>query len=460
MNSSDVPFDDQRRERSDSAGSDRPSVRRNGAPRRGAAGNRGAGQGNTRRGSSDSNGSRSASSRAASSPSRGGGRPAPKDSRLQGSSGAGGRHEGPSTGGRRRPGAQERSGRPAGERRYGDDRPRSGGARREGTQERSGRPAGERRYGDDRPRSGGARREGTQERSGRPAGERRYGDDRPRERDREEVEERRRVPPGLEPAENEPELPAGYDETGLPGPLRAELRGLNKSLAGRVGGHLRAVGELVDSDPQLALRHALVARRLASRLPVVREVTADTAYAAEDYETALTEYRAIHRMSGNDDYLPVIADCERAVGKHQAALRTLRQAREAKLSVPQQVEVILVEAGIRDDLGQRPEALRLLKDAISGGRGGRDGQARLRFAYANLLAATGRVEAAREWLVSASHYDDQDALGVGEAIAELDGVAVTDDVLDDEFEVIDIEVIEEEPAGDEADQYLTTEEDQ
>ena len=70
------------------------------------------------------------------------------------------------------------------------------------------------------------------------------------------------------------------------------------------------------------------------------------------------------------------------------------------------------------------------------------------------------MEAAREWLVSASHYDDQDALGVGEAIAELDGVAVTDDVLDDEFEVIDIEVIEEEPAGDEADQYLTTEEDQ
>ena len=435
MNSADVPFDDQRRQRSDSAGSDRPSGGRNGAPGRGAAGNRGAsrpGQGNSRLGSSNNNGSRSASSRAASSPSRGGGRPAPKDSRLQGSSGAGGRHKGTSAGGRRSPDAQERSGRPGG---------------------------GERRYGDERPRSGGARREDAQERSGRAGGERRYGD-RPRERDREEVEERRRVPPGLEPAENEPELPAGYDETGLPGPLRAELRGLNKSLAGRVGGHLRAVGELVDSDPQLALRHALVARRLASRLPVVREVTADTAYAAEDYETALTEYRAIHRMSGNDDYLPVIADCERAVGKHQAALRTLRQAREAKLSVPQQVEVILVEAGIRDDLGQRPEALRLLKDAISGGRGGRDGQARLRFAYANLLAATGRVEAAREWLVSASHYDDQDALGVGEAIAELDGVAVTDDVLDDEFEVIDIEVIEEEPAGDEADQYLTTEEDQ
>ena len=324
----------------------------------------------------------------------------------------------------------------------------------------SGRAGGEGRYGDDRARSGGSRREGSPERSRRAGGERRYRDDRPSEPQRGKVEERRPLPPGLTPAENEPDLPAGYDETALPGPLRAELRGLNKSLAGRVGGHLRAVGELADSDPQLALRHALVARRLASRLPVVREVTAETAYAAEDYETALTEYRAIHRMSGNDDYLPVIADCERAVGKHQAALRTLRQAREAKLSVPQQVEVILVEAGIRDDLGQRPEALRLLKDAISGGRGGRQGQARLRFAYANLLAAAGRVETAREWLVSASHYDDQDALSIGEAIAELDGIEVAGDVQDDEFEVMDIEVVEEDTPDDAADEHLTTEEDQ
>lgn len=238
-------------------------------------------------------------------------------------------------------------------------------------------------------------------------------------------------------------MPTGYDETGLPTPLRAELRGLNKNLAARVGGHLRAVGELVDTDPQLALRHALVARRLASRLPVVREVTAETAYAAEDYETALTEYRAIHRMSGNDDYLPVIADCERAVGKHQAALRTLRQARQARLSVPQQVELLLVEAGVRDDLGQRAEAMRLLKDAISSGRGGRLGQARLRFGYANLLAAAGRTEAAREWLLSARNYDDQDSLAISAVIAELDGIEPSDEPVDDEFEIMDVEVVED-----------------
>lgn len=258
------------------------------------------------------------------------------------------------------------------------------------------------------------------------------------------------MPPGLEPAENEPELPIGYDETELPAGMRAELRGVNKSLAAKVGGHLQAAGELIDLDPGLALRHALVARRLASRLPVVREVAAETAYVAEDYETALTEYRALHRMRGDDDYLPVIADCERAVGKHQAALRTLRQAREAKLSVAQQVEVILVEAGVRADLGQLPEALRLLTDAIAGGRGGRQGQARLRFAYANLLASAGQTESARKWLVSARNYDDADELEVGRAIAELDGIEVLDEPADDEFEIMEVEVVDDDPDGEDA----------
>lgn len=253
----------------------------------------------------------------------------------------------------------------------------------------------------------------------------------------------------MAPAENEPELPPGYDETGLPVGVRAELRGLSKSLASRVGGHLRAAGELIDVDAQVALAHALVARRLASRLPVVREVAAEVAYMVEDFETALTEYRALHRMTGNDDYLPIIADCERAVGKPQAALRTLKQAREVKLSVPQQVEVILVEAGTRSDLGQQAEALRLLKDAISGGRGGRLGQARLRYAYANLLAEAGKVADARTWLESASRYDDEGELGIAAALAELDGIELPEDVIDDEFEIMEVEVVADEPEEDE-----------
>lgn len=220
---------------------------------------------------------------------------------------------------------------------------------------------------------------------------------------------------------------------------------MSKHVAGKVGGHLRAAGELVDIDPALALRHALVARRLASRLPVVREVTAEVAYVAGDFETALTEYRALHRMGGNDDYLPIIADCERAVGKHQNALRTLNQAREGKLSLAQQVEVILVEAGTRADMGQRAEALRLLKSAIASKRGGRLGQARLRYAFAELLADEGDAAGAREWLVSARNHDDENELQIDDRIAELDGQPVVNREFNDEFEIMEVETTQEQP---------------
>lgn len=251
------------------------------------------------------------------------------------------------------------------------------------------------------------------------------------------------MPPGLEPADNEPELPEGYDQTALPPSMRAELRSLSKQMAEKVGGHLQAAGELLEIDPELALRHALVARRLASRLPVVREAAAETAYLAGHFDVALTEYRALHRITGDDDYLPIIADCERAAGKYPAALRTLREAREAKLSLPQQVEVILVESGVRDDMGQSDEALRLLKDAISGGHGGRQGQARLRFAYADLLAERGLTEKAVEWLHSAHKYDESGVLDIDDRIAEIKGEPVPDRDGLDEFELLDVEEVQE-----------------
>lgn len=241
------------------------------------------------------------------------------------------------------------------------------------------------------------------------------------DRDREEPKP---IPPGLEPAENEPDLPENVELAVLPRSVRAELRGLTKQQADRVGGHLVMAGALVDEDPTLALRHAKVARRLASRLPVVREICAEVAYLAEDFDTALTEYRAIHRMSGSSEYLPVIADCERATGRHQAALRTIREAQRTRLSQAQRTELTLVEAGIRADLGQLPEALRLLKEAIQSREGGRAGQARYRYAYANLLLEAGQDAGAREWFISADNYDDEEALDSRQRIASIDGLDI------------------------------------
>lgn len=57
-------------------------------------------------------------------------------------------------------------------------------------------------------------------------------------------------------------------------------------------------------------------------------------------------------MTGNDNFLPVIADCERALGRPQAALRLIREGQEAGLNPAQQIELVLVQAGARRDLGR------------------------------------------------------------------------------------------------------------
>lgn len=341
-----------------------------------------------------------------------------------------------------------------------------------GRGERSGRDEWRGQRNDDRrsgPREGGFERRGGDDRRGQWRdhgnrddfrGDRRGFDDRGHYDsrggrggrdgyDRRRDEEERQLPPGLAPAENEPELPEGYDESQLPAGVRAELKGVSKFAAEKIGGHLQAAGELIDIDPELALRHVMVARRLGSRLPVVREVAGEVAYAADAFDTALTEYRALHRMTGNDDYLPVIADCERAVGKHQNALRTLRDAKAAKLSPAQRIEAVLVEAGIREDLGQRQEASRLLKQAIGANQGGQAEQARLRVAYANLLAENGQTEQAIEWLTSARKHDRGDELGIDELLAELRGEIIEPE--SDEFEILDVEEYREELADEDGD---------
>ena len=148
--------------------------------------------------------------------------------------------------------------------------------------------------------------------------------------------------------------------------VRAELRSLPKDLAEIVAAHLVAAGRLIDDDPELAYAHAEAARRRAARLPIVREAAAETAYAAGRYDVALSEFRALRRMTGSQDYLPVMADCERALGRPHNALKLAREADRLELDPALRVEMIIVEAGARRDLDQDPEARRILEVGAAG----------------------------------------------------------------------------------------------
>ena len=331
---------------------------------------------------------------------------------------------------------------PRGENRsYGSRDDRGGQARSYGSRDGGGEsrggyqgrrddaPRGENRsYGSRDERGGQGRSYGSRDGGGYQG--RRDQDDRPR-RDEEE----NFVRPGLAAREDEPPTPEGVDEKVLPFGVRAELRGLPKDLAAVVAAHLVAAGELIDEDPELAYRHAEAARRRAARLPVVREATAETAYAAGEYSVALNEYRALRRMTGGAEYLPVMADCERALGRPNNALRLAKEAAAEKLEVDQRVEMIIVEAGARDDLGQTAEGLRVLKNAIVEKLGGASAQARLRYAYADMLERQGDTKGARQWFVSALANDTEPLLDCQDRIDALDGFIVEADLDDDEDEL-------------------------
>lgn len=210
--------------------------------------------------------------------------------------------------------------------------------------------------------------------------------------------------------------------------MKAELRSLPPEIADKVGLRLLAAGMMLDEDPEGAYAQAKVARRLAARLPVVRAAVAETAYAAGEYHAALTDYRALRRMSGGDEYLPVIADCERALGKPEEALRIAKEAAGARMDPATAIEMCMVEAGARADLGQEAEALRLLERKIRETQHARTlndtSKARLRYAYADLLLGRGESDQARDWFSAAAKLDRDGVTGADDRIAELDGLVI------------------------------------
>jgi tetratricopeptide (TPR) repeat protein len=202
--------------------------------------------------------------------------------------------------------------------------------------------------------------------------------------------------------------------------VAGQLRGLPDRLAARVARHLVAAGLLMDSDPETAYQHALAARARAARVAVVREACGEAAYAAGEYADALSELRAAKRMNGSADYLAVMADCERALGRPDRALSLARDPALARADDAVRVEMTIVEAGARRDLGQLDAALRTLEGAPLRSRSRADWGARLRYAYADTLLAAGRPADAVEWFHRTVAVDGAEITDAADRVAELE----------------------------------------
>ncbi|WP_319434592.1 tetratricopeptide repeat protein [Mycobacterium sp. RTGN5] len=211
-----------------------------------------------------------------------------------------------------------------------------------------------------------------------------------------------------------PAIPSTVEAKQLSPEIRGELSTLDKSTADTVARHLVAAGELLDDDPQAALEHAQAARARSGRIAAVREAVGIAAYQCGDWAQALSEFRAARRMGSKSQLLPLIADCERGVGRPERAIELARSPEAAQLTGDDADELRIVAAGARSDLGQLEQALAVLTSPQPDPTRTGSTAARLFYAYAETLLALDRGDDALQWFIHA-------------AAADLDGVTDAED---------------------------------
>ncbi|WP_218159060.1 tetratricopeptide repeat protein [Streptomyces sp. yr375] len=216
--------------------------------------------------------------------------------------------------------------------------------------------------------------------------------------------------------------------------MRQELMSLPKTLADDVARNLVMVARLIDEEPEQAYAYSKIALRLASRVAAVREAGGFAAYANQKYSEALAEFRAARRMSGGVELWPVMADCERGLGRPEKALEMAGAPEVNKLDKAGQVEMRLVAAGARRDLGQLDAAIVTLQSPELAASSVQPWTARLRYAYADALLAAGREGEAREWFAKAIESDKDGSTDASDRLAELDGVDFVDALDESETE--------------------------
>jgi len=211
----------------------------------------------------------------------------------------------------------------------------------------------------------------------------------------------------------EPDIPEEITGEELEKSVRAELLSLSAENAKVVARHLVCINIHMDSDPELAHKHGIAAAHHAGRLAVVRESAGYAAYRAGHYEIALKELRAAHRISGDVSMWPVMADCERGMGRPLKALNLAGSDEVRRLAKPEEIEMRIVASGARRDLGELDAAVitltcKELKTETE------EWAVRLRYAYADALDAAGRTEEAREWFSKCAEIDHEESTDADE----------------------------------------------
>ena len=230
--------------------------------------------------------------------------------------------------------------------------------------------------------------------------------------------------PIVAPGKKRLTVPEGVSAEQLDPQARAELRTLPRDLAEAVATWL--VAAAAEPDPDRAYEFAIQARKLAARVGVVRETAGVAAYRAGRWADALAELRTARRLTGRVSYLPLMADAERALGRADRALALIHDPDTKLLDRATQIELLIVESGIRRDQGRAAAGAVVLQVPELTDGVPRPWSARLFYAYADALYDAGRREEARDWFGRAAALDPDEETDAGERYEILDSTIIED----------------------------------
>lgn len=294
----------------------------------------------------------------------------------------------------------ERSDRP----RRDNDRPRND--RNDRPRRENDRPRSERSERSDRPRRDGERSGFRNSSAFKPRNER-FGD---RSLENRRKDDRRPINKDFT---KDPIIPEGITGEELDKVTRGDLLTLSADNAKIVSQHLACVHAFADSEPETAHEHAQAAVRHAGRVAVVRETAGYAAYRVGKYEIAIKDLKAAFRINGDVSIWPVLADCERGLGRPRKALDLAGAPEAKKLAKEQAVELRIVAAGARRDLGEIDAAVVTLQTNDLNTENN-SWAIRLRYAYADALAAAGRDDEAKKWFKKCADLDVEESTDAAE----------------------------------------------
>jgi len=200
-----------------------------------------------------------------------------------------------------------------------------------------------------------------------------------------------------------PMIPPEITAEDLDMSVRVQLKTLSEENAEWVARHLAMTSLLIDSDPQLAHLHAQAAVNRAGRLAIVHETVGITAYATGDFALALRELLTHRRLTGSNEQIPLIVDCERGMDRPKRGLDAARDVDRKSLSKGVRINLAIALSGARLDLGQPELALEELEIAELSPKGIIPQSIDLFRAYAECLAELGKEN--EKWIELANRAE-------------------------------------------------------